>query len=129
MARERLTVGQFAEAAGVSIRMIHYYEQTGLLSKAPRTEKGYRLFALEDVGRIRVIKRLQELGFLRNQIAELIALGDAAGDRDAVAASVRVIYQRHLGTIQDKVRRYQELERRLVDIAPETLLEMVNEVR
>lgn len=129
MARERLTVGQFAKAAGVSIRMIHYYEQTGLLSKAPRTEKGYRLFALEDAGRIRVIKRLQELGFLRNQIAGLIALGDAAGDRDAVVASVRVIYQRHLGTIQDKVRRYQELERRLVDIAPETLLEMVNEVR
>ena len=55
--------GTLAKQAGVNGETLRYYERQGLLPKPERTESGYRLYTLDDVKRVKFIKRAQELGF------------------------------------------------------------------
>lgn len=56
-----MTTAQVQERTGLTRKAIRYYEQAGLLQ--PRVlETGYREFSDNDVGRLRLIKSLRELG-------------------------------------------------------------------
>ena len=66
--QERLTIGAVCRRLGdefpdVSMSTIRYLEEQGLL-RPRRTQSGYRLFAEEDVERLRTILRLQRDEFL-----------------------------------------------------------------
>ena len=59
-----LSIGEIAHRTGVSRRMLRHWEQEGLLSPAlvdPVT--GYRRFQATQLGRIRAIAELRDLGF------------------------------------------------------------------
>ena len=57
-----MKIGQVASEAGVSIDTVRFYERRGVLPPAPRTATGYRVFAQDAVRRIKVVRKLQELG-------------------------------------------------------------------
>jgi MerR family transcriptional regulator, copper efflux regulator len=63
-----LTTGKLARRAGVGTETIRYYERRRLLPRPPCTTSGYRQYGVEAVGRIRFIKRAQELGFSLTEI-------------------------------------------------------------
>jgi Hg(II)-responsive transcriptional regulator len=69
-----LRIGKLAEAAGVGVETIRFYERRGLLAQPARRQSGYREYATEDVTRIRFIKSAQQLGFTLKEISELIRL-------------------------------------------------------
>lgn len=54
--------GQVAEAAGVNIQALRYYERRGLLAEPERSDGGHRLYGEEAVTVLRVIKAAQRLG-------------------------------------------------------------------
>ena len=83
-----LTSGELAKQGGINLESIRFYEKQGLLPRAPRTRSGYRLFALDDVRRVRFIKRAQDLGFSLREIKELLAL---RLDRNTSCAGVRTV--------------------------------------
>ena len=41
-----IQVGELAKRAGLTVRTLHHYEQTGLLKPSARSEAGYRLYNL-----------------------------------------------------------------------------------
>ena len=67
-----LRSGQVAEAAGVNLQTLRYYERRGLLSEPDRSLGGHRLYAAETVTVLRVIKAAQRLGFTLTEVAELL---------------------------------------------------------
>ena len=69
-----VTIGEVAGAAGVNVETVRFYEREGLIRKPPRPEDGYRKYPSTVIGRIRFIKRAQELGFTLREIRELITL-------------------------------------------------------
>lgn len=69
-----LTIGQLAKQAQVNIETIRYYERRGLVPEPPRRESGYRQYSPDTVGRIKFIKRAQELGFSLQEIEALLSL-------------------------------------------------------
>jgi DNA-binding transcriptional MerR regulator len=69
-----LTIGRVAQAAGVGIETVRYYERTGLLEPPPRTRAGYRQYPPEAVDRLAFIRHAQRLGFTLAEIADLLAL-------------------------------------------------------
>lgn len=71
-----LTISQVARKANVNIETVRYYEKTGLISKPPRMESGYRCFPPEVVKQITFVKRAQELGFTLSEIKELITIAN-----------------------------------------------------
>ena len=67
-----MTVGQLAEASGVSADTIRYYERIGLIPPARRSPAGYRLYPPGARSRIRVIRNAVQLGFPLQEIAKVL---------------------------------------------------------
>ncbi len=70
-----LRSGQVAAAAGVNQQTLRYYERRGLVAEPDRTLGGHRIYPLETVTVLRVIKAAQRLGFTLAEVAELIDTG------------------------------------------------------
>ncbi len=79
-----MKIGQLADAVGVGVETVRYYERRGLLEPPLRTEAGYRQYGASDVARIEFLLRAKELGFTLAEISELFA-----ATTDDVAAAVR----------------------------------------
>jgi MerR family mercuric resistance operon transcriptional regulator len=63
---------QVADAAGVNLQTLRYYERRGLLAEPERTLGGHRLYPSEAVTVLRVIKTAQRLGFTLDEVADLL---------------------------------------------------------
>jgi DNA-binding transcriptional MerR regulator len=69
----RYQIGEVADRTGVTQRTLRFYEEKGLLTPADRMEGGFRLYSEADIGRIRLIKQLQQLlGFSLAEIKEMV---------------------------------------------------------
>ena len=93
-------IGEVAQRAGVSVDTIRYYEKRKLLPPSPRSEGGFRLFAVETIERVRFIKQAQEIGFSLDEIRTLLTGGGsgACGQmRDLLHAKLEEISQRMKG--------------------------------
>lgn len=79
-----LRSSQVAEAAGVNLQTLRYYERRGLLTEPERTLGGHRLYSPETVTILRVIKAAQRLGFTLDEVAGLLETAQHRhGKRDA----------------------------------------------
>ena len=70
-----MTIGRVANAAGVSIDTIRFYERRGLLAKPGRSFSGYRNYSDDVLDRLRFIGDAKRLGFSLKEIKELLSLG------------------------------------------------------
>ena len=71
-----LTIGGFAEAGGVGVEAVRYYQRRGLLIEPPRPPGQARRYGDSDVHRLRFIKASQRLGFNLDEVAILLRLQD-----------------------------------------------------
>jgi MerR family transcriptional regulator, copper efflux regulator len=69
-----LTIGQAAQAAGVTRKAVRVYEAKGLLAAADRTIAGYRLYDERDVELLTFIRRARTLGLHLDDIREVLAI-------------------------------------------------------
>ena len=102
-----MTIVRLAEAGGVGVETVRYYQRRGLLQTPQRPQGfgsvgGVRRYGSEDVRRLRFIRRAQGAGFTLEQIGELLAL-DAGADH----ARARTLAEARLGELD---RRIAELE-------------------
>jgi len=67
--------GELAEAAGVNLQTLRYYERRGLLAEPVRSPGGHRLYPAEALTMLRIIKTAQRLGFTLDEVADLVDLG------------------------------------------------------
>ena len=66
------TVKQFADLAGVSVRTLHYYDQTGLLKPDRTGGNGYRYYGEAALLRLQQILFFKELGLELATIGEIL---------------------------------------------------------
>jgi len=69
-----MTVGQAAQASGLSPKAIRLYERKGLLPPAQRTDAGYRLFNSDDLATLRFVRQAKTLGLRLDEIGDILAL-------------------------------------------------------
>jgi MerR family copper efflux transcriptional regulator len=99
-----MQIGQLAQAAGVAIDTVRYYERQGLLP-APARRGSYRNYQAEDVLRMRFIRRAKGLGFSLEEIAGLLQL---SAHRNDDMAGLKQAAQARLSALEDRIA---ELER------------------
>jgi DNA-binding transcriptional MerR regulator len=118
-------IQEFAQLAGVTVRALHHYDRLKLLSPALRSERGYRLYCHEDLGRLERILVLRYLGLPLREIAALLNAPAGCGAEPLAAA-----LQRQRAALRDRrdgldrvLRALEHAERRAQDPAePEWLL-------
>jgi DNA-binding transcriptional MerR regulator len=69
-----LRIGDVAREAGVNVQTLRYYERRGLVVPGFRRHSGQREYDAADIGRVRVIKAAQRLGFTLAEIQEMFDL-------------------------------------------------------
>ncbi|WP_328690160.1 MerR family transcriptional regulator [Streptomyces phaeochromogenes] len=84
-----LRASQVAEAAGVNVQTLRYYERRGLLAEPERSNGGHRLYTEDAVTALRVIKAAQRLGFTLEEVAELLEAGRHRPGRPAAGLQGR----------------------------------------
>ncbi|OGA25759.1 MAG: hypothetical protein A3I02_15905 [Betaproteobacteria bacterium RIFCSPLOWO2_02_FULL_67_26] len=95
------TIGDVANAAGVGVETVRYYERRGLVPQPGRGLGSIRRYGSDHVSRIRFIKRAQALGFSLEEVETLLALEDGTDRR-----SIRRI----------AAARLEETKRRIADL-------------
>lgn len=66
------SVGEVASLAGVSVRTLHYYDETGLLRPSSRSLAGYREYTPADLDRLQEVLVYRRLGLGLAAIAGLL---------------------------------------------------------
>jgi len=95
-----LNIGEAAKAAGVSAKMIRYYESIDLIRAPVRTASGYRVYSAQDVHTLRFVGRARDLGFSIEEIASLLTLWH---DRSRASADVKRIATQKIATLEAKI--------------------------
>jgi DNA-binding transcriptional MerR regulator len=105
---EPLTIGGLAQAAGVNVETVRYYERRGLIDDPPRSPSGYRQYSAADVWRLRFIGRAKRLGFTLGEISEIVG-----ANRSRSAAGVLGAARSKLVSVDERQRELAEVRRRL----------------
>lgn len=103
-------IGRLARSAGVSVDAVRFYEENGLLRKAPRGPGGFRLYTRGDVERLVFVRRAQRMGFSLREIQEVLRLRE---DGARPCAPVRARLAEKLAAVQTKMRDLCNLEAEL----------------
>lgn len=96
-----MNIGDAAKASGVSAKMIRYYEHTGLIPPASRSDAGYRAYTSADLHRLHFIRRARDLGFSVAEIAELLGLWH---DKSRKSADVKRLAQQHIAELEQRMQ-------------------------
>lgn len=112
-----MTIGALAEAGGVGVETVRYYQRRGLLGLPERpagggSSGGIRRYGADDVRRLRFIRSAQAAGFTLDQIGELFAL-DAADDR----AGVRRLATERIAALDQQIASLRAARDALSDLA------------
>jgi DNA-binding transcriptional MerR regulator len=74
-----MKIGEVATRSGVTIDTIRFYERRGVLPTPARRPSGYREYPDSTVGRIRMARDLQQLGFSLDEVIDALGAHDAGG--------------------------------------------------
>jgi DNA-binding transcriptional MerR regulator len=116
MTTDRLfKAGELAEQAGVGVQTLHYYERLGLLPKPDRSASNYRLYPAGALRRIQFIKKAQALGFVLEEIKEILGLREQGR---APCRCVADVSKKHLKELDARIAALQEFRRALAAVVP-----------
>lgn len=100
-----LTIGAFAEAAGVNVETIRFYQRKGLLAEPGKPHGRIRRYGAGDVARVRFVKSAQRLGFSLDEVAGLLRLDDGTHCNDA-----RLLAEHKLADVRSKLADLRRIE-------------------
>lgn len=96
--RSGITIGQLAQAAGVNVETVRYYQRIGLLPLPKRDYGSIRRYSADDLKRVRFIKRAQTLGFSLDEVALLLGLSDGRH-----CAETKALAEKKLALVEKKI--------------------------
>ncbi len=102
---DNFSIGAFAEASGVNVETIRFYQRKGLLPEPDKPYGSIRRYAEIDVARVRFVKSAQRLGFSLDEVAGLLTLDDGTHCDDA-----RRLAEQKLADVRGKLADLHRIE-------------------
>lgn len=106
-----MTIGRLAQAAGVGVETIRFYQRRGLLAQPDRPAGGVRRYGADAIARIGFIRRAQDVGFSLDDVATLLKLGQTPKCRGA-----RTLAARKLELVEARMNSLQRMKQALGDL-------------
>lgn len=98
-----MRIGELAQAAGIGVETVRYYQRERLVRVPPKPAGGARSYSDTDVTRLRFIRRAQQLGFSLTEIRALLRLSLTD------CADAQVVARAKLSLVRDKLADLQRL--------------------
>ncbi len=105
-----MTIGDVADAAGVTARTVRHYESVGLLGPADRSVGGHRRYTQDDLRRLRRVISLRQCGFGLEAIRHLLV----SSHEEALAVAKRQLERSEVEL--EVARRLRSRMRRFVGL-------------
>lgn len=99
------TIGALAEAVGVNVETIRFYQRKGLMPEPEKPYGSIRRYGAAELARVRFIKSAQRLGFSLEEVGELLKLEDGARCSEA-----RHLAEQKLVDVRQKLTDLQRIE-------------------
>ncbi|WP_392673899.1 MerR family transcriptional regulator [Streptomyces sp. LN785] len=103
----RWSIGELADASGLTVRALYHYDEIGLLSASERTASGHRRYTEGDLRRLYRVRALRSLGLSLEEIARVLAnrTDDPVTMRGLLAAQLRSLEEQaeHIGRITHRI--------------------------
>lgn len=112
--KELLQIGEVAEMLGITTRTIRYYEEFGIMAPPQRLEGGNRVYAKEDILRLKFILKLKEIGLSLKEMQELADIYKIHKDSDKMMPRLLQILDGHIHHIDEKITRLSSLRQDIV---------------
>ena len=101
-----MNIGDASKATGISVKMLRYYEEIGLVRPALRAYSGYRVYSDKNIAMLRFVRRARDLGFQVKQIASLLGLWQ---DRSRASADVKALALDHVRELEQRRLELDEM--------------------
>ena len=108
-----LTIGKLAEACGVGVETVRFYQRKGLL-ETPARNGGIRQYGEEAKRRLQFIRKAQGAGFTLAEIRELIMLDSGQDHKRA-----RELARTRIDALDSQIRELQQARDSLQQLAAE----------
>jgi MerR family copper efflux transcriptional regulator len=109
-----MNIGAAARTSGVTAKMIRYYESTGLIPAAGRTEAGYRIYSNRDVDTLRFIRRARDFGVPMDRVKLLVGLWQ---DSERPSREVKAIALRQVAELEARIAELTAMKDALATLA------------
>ncbi len=124
--KDLMQIGEVAEMLGITTRTIRYYEEFGIMEPPQRLEGGMRVYAKEDITRLKFILKLKELGLSLKEMQDLADTYKIHQNSDRIMPRLLEILDHHIRKIDEKISKLSSLRHdivgyrgRIVDILKE----------
>ncbi|MEU6275645.1 MerR family transcriptional regulator [Streptomyces populi] len=94
------SIGELARRTGLTVKTIRFYSDRGIVTPTDRSPAGYRLYGIDAVARLDLVRTLRDLGVdlptIRGIVDRELSLPEvAAAHAEALATQIRVLRLRH----------------------------------
>ncbi|MFF5299396.1 MerR family transcriptional regulator [Streptomyces sp. NPDC013161] len=94
------SIGELARRTGLTVKTVRFYSDRGIVAPTDRSPAGYRLYGIDAVARLDLVRTLRELGLdlstIRGVVDRELSLPEvAAAHAEALAVRIRVLRLRH----------------------------------
>ncbi len=107
-------IGQASQQSGVKIETIRYYEREGVVPKPRRSGAGRRLYSVDEIAKLRFVKRCRDLGFPIPIIQTFLSF---AGQEERSCGEVKALAEDHLAQIDAKIENLVRLREALLNLS------------
>ena len=111
MAETGFTIGRLAQAAGVNVETVRYYQRIKLMPVPKRAPGGIRRYAAPELSRLQFIKTAQGLGFTLEEVTDLVKLDDGTHCKEA-----HDIAAQKLDAVRARLRDLKRIEKALAQL-------------
>jgi DNA-binding transcriptional MerR regulator len=91
---ELYTIGHLSRRTGLPVRTIRFWSDSGVVPPTARSESGYRLYGVEAVARIDLVRTLRELGLGLEAVQQILRQ----------QTTVREVAQAHVAALDAEIR-------------------------
>ncbi|MDW6059793.1 MerR family transcriptional regulator [Streptomyces sp. FXJ1.4098] len=111
------SIGQLARRTGLTVKTIRFYSDRGIVAPTDRSPAGYRLYGIDAVARLELVRTLRELGLdlatVRKVVDRELSLAEvAAAQAEALAVQIRTLRLRRavLTAVAERGASPEEME-------------------
>ncbi|MGW4305945.1 MerR family transcriptional regulator [Streptomyces californicus] len=112
------SIGELARRTGLTVKTIRFYSDRGIVAPTDRSSAGYRLYSIDAVARLDLVRTLRELGLdlptIRKVVDRELSLPEvAAAHAEALTVQIRVLRLRRavLTAVAERGSTPEETER------------------
>lgn len=109
----KYTTGEVAKLCGVSVRTVQYYDNRGILSPSELSDGGRRLYSDDDLGKMKIICFLREVGMPLGSIGELFSESAPENVISLLLDEQKKLLAEEIGEKQEQLDKLNELSREL----------------